>query len=389
MDINKLREFKKLLDSGAINKEEFEHLKSSFFIKYKEYLSKEKEFSNISDVNQSSNKDEFSGNQKEENKSNPVGKVFADTRLFWSNYYNYIKTSNIQEFKGITLEEWVVLSKSDGEISSVINSALSYPFLKSEHIICFYNEFILTNYRLIIADVSIGSPSIPLSKIKSYFNNDDGVLEFESEGKILKLQFREWLHQNNVNSAIFKNEERNLSEFEKEFLKYDRKAAVRKHPNIEIPVLDWLQVSTNVNHKKVKSIIEQNNGDNHFNSNIFKWISSLYNNKPWWFLIAIAAFIGESFWTLTCCVMPSIKLDYEMNGWQTFVSWDGVILLVFYVIPIFLSILAAVKMVKHFVTGENYPGGEGPYGVIQFGSLIFYLLVVCYVFKMWYDLLSS
>ena len=106
-------------------------MKSSFFIKYKEYLSKEKEFSNISDVNQSSNKDEFSGNQKEENKSNPVGKVFADTRLFWSNYYNYIKTSNIQEFKGITLEEWVVLSKSDGEISSVINSALSYPLLRT------------------------------------------------------------------------------------------------------------------------------------------------------------------------------------------------------------------------------------------------------------------
>lgn len=81
MDINKLREYKKLLDSGAINNEEYEHLKSSFFIKYKEYHSKEKEFTNISDVSQSSKKSEFSGKQKVENNSNPPGKIFEWTSL--------------------------------------------------------------------------------------------------------------------------------------------------------------------------------------------------------------------------------------------------------------------------------------------------------------------
>jgi hypothetical protein len=128
--------------------------------------------------------------------------------------------------------------------------------------------------------------------------------------------------------------------------------------------------------------------NNSSNDNIFTSIKNIFNNKPWYFLFLISAIIGSSYWTLLCCILPAVKITYESEGIVGFFNWNGLMILLFFIIPFILSVFAAFKMISHLLSGKPYPGGENPYGVIPILSLGFYLVVTCYIFYMYYTFLS-
>lgn len=128
--------------------------------------------------------------------------------------------------------------------------------------------------------------------------------------------------------------------------------------------------------------------NNSSNDNIFTWINNVINSKPWYFLFLISAIIGSSYWTLLCCILPAVKLTYETEGIIGFFNWEGLMILLFFIVPFVLSVFAAIKMLGHLVSGNNYPGGESPYGIIPIFSLVFYFVVTCYIFYMYFQFLA-
>ena len=97
--------------------------------------------------------------------------------------------------------------------------------------------------------------------------------------------------------------------------------------------------------------------NNSSNDNIFTSIKNIFNNKPWYFLFLISAIIGSSYWTLLCCILPTVKITYESEGIVGFFNWNGLMILFFFIIPFILSVFAAFKMISHLLSGNPYPGG--------------------------------
>lgn len=242
MDIAKLNEFKKLLDDDTISEADFFKLKSDYIARYKEYY------------NQNISKIELSQTPEVKiNDSNSKLNNLASTLDFWYEFHKSLKLSYSwwNNSKHYSLDEWIAECWDSHDMLQHLKVLYNYPLIKGEFLLCYYSGFILTNYRLIINDSDAGSPSIPLTDVKSYCNNNSGIIKYQSNGKEFQLQYQSFLDINIVNGAIKRNQGGSLSLDERYFLSKSRADVSQEKSFLVLPALDMMPRPSNI--KKISN----------------------------------------------------------------------------------------------------------------------------------------
>lgn len=169
-----------------------------------------------------------------------INDYLCTNKDFWECFHKSLNSpySFYNKYKDETFENWVELIWNSPELISNLNFLFDYPILKEEFYIASHSGFYLTNYRLIINDSSIGRPSIPLSKLKYYSSDNDGIIKFEVNGNLISLEYKKFLKATLVNSAKARFEDYKLTSLEIYFLSKSVFDLKSENSNLDVPKLE-------------------------------------------------------------------------------------------------------------------------------------------------------
>jgi hypothetical protein len=160
---------------------------------------------------------------------------------FWKSFHQSLAAPYClwNNYKEKTIEQWIEIVRNTPEMVIYLKALFEYPLLKGEFIIGYYKGIMLTNYRLIINDTSAGNPSIPLSNLVSYSENDDGIIKFDKNGQIISLIYSEFVKKSMVDSAKARFLEKQITDVQLFFLSKSIFEIQESNPNFEIQKINF------------------------------------------------------------------------------------------------------------------------------------------------------
>jgi hypothetical protein len=392
-NLDKLKDLKELLDSGVIDQDEFDHLKKEIIDEYSaQHETSSKGNDKTADIPASPPKIAV---KAQEPTSTNDHSSFQTTDEFWVNFHASLSSplSAWREYNDYTISQWIDCCHK-GDFPSYLNIILdNVPLFKGEYPIVYVSDsgMIATNYRLFF-NSEAGLHIVPFKNLKFYGQRtrNEFSIEFEKNGKLVTINPTFWILKEHLDGAINGEKWLGLTENQQSLLNYSY-FELKTEFNLDPPKVDFKYSKFSNSDKKIaKRGTHSNNNhpDEMFGMNIFKYISSMYINQPWIFLIIASGIVGSCFWYLICCVIPSLKMEYELNGFESFLTLDGLIFAVVFVLPITISLFASIKMIFHLVTGRQYPGGESAYSAFPLIVLILYLASMSFLFRYTYAIFS-
>jgi len=170
-----------------------------------------------------------------------INETLATTDDFWKSFHQSLDAPYClwNNYKDKTLEQWIEIVRNTPEIVIYLKMLFEYPLLKGEFIIGYYKGILLTNYRLIINDTSAGNPSIPLSNLESYSENNDGIIKFDKNGQIVSLKYSEFVKKTMVDAAKARFLEKQITDVQLFFLSKSIFEIQEINPKFEIQKINF------------------------------------------------------------------------------------------------------------------------------------------------------
>lgn len=267
-----------------------------------------------------------------------IDNTLASTEEFWKTFHNSLQAPyhTYNEFKDNNLVEWFNMCNKDNDFVQHLELLFDYPLLKGEYLLAKYKGFILTNYRLIINDVQVGKPSIPLLNINSYNKDGNGIIIFNRGEEIVKLQYHEFLTESVINSAISRISTKTFNDFQILCLGCSHFELSELNSDLKIPKIsmdkpkcnhkDVTEDKLNKNNKiGVNPVISESKSKSNNENTIDKHINDKKSNVKGWigFLAiiiigAILIFGGQgNKCKLAGCNEEAIGWKYYPNGTET------------------------------------------------------------------------
>ncbi|MCF8307411.1 MAG: hypothetical protein K9I68_00225 [Bacteroidales bacterium] len=179
-------------------------------------------------------------------KQENIDKYVATTEEFWRDFYNSLEDplSEFNGFKNVSFERLTEYCWSVTEIKKELKALFEFPLLKKEYFLFSANEFILTNYRLVILDKKARDHSIPLSKLKKFSEQGDGEIIYEKNGQDVKLQFKEEIIDPKlISDAKSKFSETYFDKYQIHLLSNSIYDLNQLYPDLSIPKVDMYPLS--------------------------------------------------------------------------------------------------------------------------------------------------
>jgi len=397
--IDRLKELGEIYKSGIISEAEFKSLKKELLASAEEksvpteQVPEKKKVESSPPVEKKTDPVPIVPQPKTEKQNKELKIHFQDSDGFWETFQQSLESpiSYWRDYKSCSVSEWMDQCNNQ-EFLAYLNIIFeNAPLIRGEYP-CVYTAdtgMIITNYRLFI-NLETGLSIIPLKDLTHYDNisSNEFKLTYDRYGKSVRVDVSYWMLKDYVDTVKQAEQWKSLNALELEYLQYsfyEFKTKLKlRPPRVKF---EYSKYESNTEKKLIATNNKSNfisPADDGYDRNIFKYIRNIYIFKPWWFLVGVSAFLGSEIWTIMCCILPLFKLEYEQNGFKSLLSVEGLFLIIFLFIPIVISLFAAIKMIGHFLTGRNYPGGEGPYGVAPFLSLLFYLAVMYFMGQLVY-----